>query len=128
MIRQSVDTTYNLETLVMPGPVYRSSWLSGHALKAETHGPVARHNFQPDWMTGILIFCFLLLAWNHVFYPKRLIQVFKAPFSRRFINQLVREGNLFNERIAFTLVIVYGLAFSLLVFVMNEIVFQLNIP
>lgn len=120
-IRYSVDTTCNWESLVSQQPGLRSSMLIPHELKSR---PIPENQWRPagtpDWMTALVLFCFILLAWNHVFNPKRLVQVLKAPFSRRFVNQLVREGNLFTERISFTLGIVYLLSFALFLFLIYQ--------
>ncbi len=72
--------------------------------------------------------CFILLAWVQVFYPKRIQQIFRAPFSRRFINQLTRDGNLFQERIGVALGIIYILAYSLFLYELNEQILKLNFP
>jgi hypothetical protein len=48
------------------------------------------------------------------------MQIFRAPFSKRFINQLARDGNLFKERIVIALGTIYILTFSLLLFELNE--------
>ena len=116
----STDTTFNMESLVVPASSYQKSLLATHELPMNNYEARERKTGQNDWMFAILIFCFILVSWNHVYNPKRLIQVLRAPFSRRFVNQLIREGNLFNERITFTLGIVYLLSFSLLFFVVNE--------
>ena len=114
------DTTFNFRSLVIPGPQFRTSILSPGEFNAKGSEITGRPSIIPDWIPAVLLFCFLLLAWNHVFNPKRLLQVIRAPFSRRFINQLVREGNLFNERISFTLGILYLLSFSMLLFVIDQ--------
>jgi hypothetical protein len=67
-------------------------------------------------MAAILLMCFIILAWVQVFYHKRFGQLLRAPFSKRFINQLIRDGNLFRERIAIALGVVYFLAFSLFIY------------
>lgn len=118
-IDQSQDTTINMESMVFPKPLTRNSIFTGHDHPVK-HGFATHQSLpHPDWMTGILLFCFVILAWNHVYNPSRFLQVMRAPFSRRFINQLVREGNLFNERIAFTLVIMYVMVLSQFIYLIN---------
>ncbi|MCD4746894.1 MAG: DUF4271 domain-containing protein [Bacteroidales bacterium] len=69
-----------------------------------------------DWILGILILCFFLFALVQVLYKKRIKQIFKSFFIKRYTNQLIRDGNLFNERITINLFIIFVLTFSLLIF------------
>jgi hypothetical protein len=104
-------------------PVYGQSMFSSHQLQPTRVQSIKPHITQPDWIAGLLIFCFILLAWGQVFYYKRIQQIFRAPFSKRFINQLTRDGNLFSERISIAMGIVYLITFSLLIYEANELVF-----
>ena len=128
LLHCSPDTTSNMESLVFPRPDFKNSILGIHELSARKLELIEKPQMQTDWMLAIIIFCLILLAWNHVYNPKRFTQVLRAPFSKRFVNQLVREGNLFNERIAFTLGIVYLLSLALLLFVLNERFFGFTAP
>jgi len=59
------------------------------------------------------------LAWIQVFYSRRLRQILLAPYSKRFLNQLVRDGNIIKERISVALLIVYFIGISLLLYQTN---------
>jgi hypothetical protein len=109
-----------MESAAFPKPVYEKSIFKSHKLQPTDFHVNKLQNTQPDWMLAILILCFVLLAWVRVFYPKRIQQIFRAPFSKRFINQLTRDGNLFRERIAVAMGTVYILTFSLLLYEFNE--------
>ncbi len=113
----SADSTAEMQsiTFVQRSATY-SFFTSRQNTTAKNPGPMLFHKFQPDWILGILISCFILLAWVQVFYPKRLRQILVAPYSKRFLNQLVREGNLFSERISVAMGLVYLLIFPLLVY------------
>ncbi|MCX6278307.1 MAG: DUF4271 domain-containing protein [Bacteroidetes bacterium] len=128
LTHSSFDTTYNMQSLVAPRIEYQKSFIGIHELHARNLELKTTSLTQTDWIPVVILFCFILIAWNHVYNPKRVKQVLRAPFSKRFINQLVRDGNLFNERITFTLGIVYLLSFSLLLFVLNERFFGLTFP
>jgi hypothetical protein len=108
-----------MESMVFPKPPSRTSMFANHTQPVKQSLTKHQNWQQPDWMAGILLLCFILLAWNHVYNPGRFLQVMRAPFSKRFINQLVREGNLFNERIAFTLVIMYVMVLSQFIYLFN---------
>jgi hypothetical protein len=120
-IHHSQDTTVNYESLPVVKQPFRPSVFIGHDHQFRIWNPKAHVNLVPDWMAGIILVCFIIQAWNHVFNPGRFLQVIKAPFSKRFINMLVREGNLFNERIAFTLGIQYIGMLALFLYIINEV-------
>jgi len=77
-----------------------------------------------DWITLHLIVLLITIAWIKVFFPKRLKQVFKSFYSNRHMNILLREGNLFAERISIGGVIVYLISFSLFIFQFIALVFN----
>ncbi|HTX89216.1 MAG TPA: DUF4271 domain-containing protein [Bacteroidales bacterium] len=77
------------------------------------------HSFQPDWILGVLLLCFALLAWAQYFNRTRLRQILTAPFLKRYMSQLVREGDLFSERISVPLALLYLLVIPLLAYETN---------
>jgi hypothetical protein len=79
----------------------------GHQLKARTIQPKERPVSSADWTVGAMLMCLLIYTWVQRFYAKRLRQVFKAAALPRYLNQLEREGNLFTERIALGLSVVF---------------------
>jgi hypothetical protein len=125
-IMSSPDTTVTLHDSAFDKPVYVKSVFAAHKLQPTDFQINQVNRIQPDWVAAILIFCFVLLAWVQVYYPKRIQQIFRAPFSRRFINQLTRDGNLFSERIAIALGIVYFLIFALLLFEFNQQILRIT--
>jgi len=116
----SPDTTLNWQSVDFPRPVFVRSPFQPHQLQPHDFRVKTVTKLHPEWVSGVLLFCFLLLAWGQVFYRRRINQIYRAPFSKRFINQLIRDGNLFRERISIVLGIIYLLSFSLLVYIMNE--------
>jgi len=126
-IHLSTDTTITLESTAFPQPVFGKSIFQSHQLQPTDFQISHLHKAQPDWVLAILVLCFILLAWVQVFYHKRILQIFRAPFSKRFINQLTRDGNLFRERIVIALGIVYILTFSLLLYEFNEQVLRFTL-
>ncbi|MCK9218583.1 MAG: DUF4271 domain-containing protein [Bacteroidales bacterium] len=119
-IQSSFDTTYCIQSLSPAQPEYSPSLFSTHLLHPKTYVVRDYSHYPADWITGILIFCFILIAWTQVFYFKRVKQIFQAIFSKRFVNQLVRDGNLFNERVSIAYSMVYVLAFSLFLYQCND--------
>jgi hypothetical protein len=127
-IHTSPDTTTTMQSLVYPKPVFVKSIFQPHQLQPTGFQNNQVHLTQPDWVLAILVLCFILISWVQVFYHKRIHQIFRAPFSKRFINQLTRDGNLFTERIAIALGIVYILTFSLFLYEYNELITGFNFP
>jgi len=58
---------------------------------------------HPVWVPMMLLVCFILLAWGRLFFRRRLDMIFRAVFAKNYANQLIREGNIFNERIGLIL-------------------------
>ena len=120
-INSAYDTTFSLQTQVWPQPDYVPSLFSTHLYPpGTTIQPRELIAFRPDWMTGILLLCLVLIAWTHVFYHHRIRQLFQVPLSKRFMNQLIRDGNLLNERVSLSFGFVYLLTGSLLLYEIND--------
>jgi hypothetical protein len=125
-IRYSADTTLNLASQDPVRPLLVKSVFSGHALRPERTGSTGNRQFQPDWILLVLLSGFILLAWTNFFSFNRLKQMILAPFSKRFLSQLTREGTLFTERISLALGSVYLLSFSLLLYLVNAMLLHLS--
>jgi hypothetical protein len=69
-----------------------------------------------DWLTSILLIMVLLVTWMTVRHRKRMEQVFRAAFSYRFVNQLMRDGDLSRELINTVLSIVFIFLTAILLF------------
>jgi hypothetical protein len=74
--------------------------------------PEARIARENDWLTALFMICLILITWIRYYNFRRIKQLFKAVAGRHNVNQLVRDGNLVEERITPGLVIIYisGLA------------------
>lgn len=70
----------------------------------------------PDWITFWLLTCVVLYAWLQFTFRTRLNQFFRATFSERFVNQLVREGNLMTEYTGVVLLLIFLSVISLFSF------------
>src|ERR1035437_6288598 len=87
----STDSTADFQSLLSPGIPPAQSFFTSHQLKTQGIRPVLFKQYQPDWVLGLLLLCFVLLAWVQVFYRRRLRQILMAPYSKRFLSQLVRD-------------------------------------
>ena len=73
-------------------------------------------DFQNDWVFFLIIAGFALLAFVQVFYNRRLRMIIQAVYARHYASQLIREGNIFNERISIALFLIYLIAFPVFLF------------
>jgi len=80
-----------------------------------------------DWITIHLILGLMVYAWVRLFYTKRLKQIFKSLFSLRFQGMLVRDGNIFKERISIALMIIYLISTSLLAYLVCTRILNYNL-
>lgn len=117
----SRDTTFTLESLNRPAEVSLPSPFTGHQLRVTSTRNLEHRQYPADWILAALILCLAALAFLRVFYYKRFRQISLAPLSRRHLNILIKEGNLFRERISIALLVVYLFSFSyMMCLVLNE--------
>jgi hypothetical protein len=119
----STDSTADFQSLLSPAPAPAHSFFTSHSLKTSDIRPLPFPKYQPDWILVLLLLCFLLLAWVQVFSRRRLRQIMMAPYSKRFLNQLVRDGDLFSERISLATGFLYFITTSLFLYQLVEFIF-----
>lgn len=78
--------------------------------------PAQRERQDFDWITVHLLIVLALIAWSRVYYMKRFSQLLKAFFGQRYQGILLREGNVFRERISIPLLLNYLVTFSLFIY------------
>ncbi|RLD76062.1 MAG: hypothetical protein DRJ07_16965 [Bacteroidetes bacterium] len=93
----------------------KNSVLNQHILQSQTRQPIPRQQLNTDWISGLLILCFVLLAFSKVFYNKRLQQIFLSFLSSRYQHIMQRDGHIFKDRISIPLFLIYTISFSLLI-------------
>jgi len=113
------DTTAGMESIVFPARPAVTSFFTSRQEKNIDIRPVSFTKFQPDWIFFLFLLSFGLLAWIQVTYSKRLRQILLAPYSKRFLNQMARDGNIIKERISLALVLVYFIGTSVFIYQVN---------
>lgn len=68
-----------------------------------------------DWLTALFMVCLVLIAWIRYYYSRRIRQLFRAVISRHNVNQLVRDGNLAEERLTPALALIYLSSLSVVI-------------
>ena len=112
--------------LIKGKPVHTvKSIFTSNQLQAVSLRPELKNNTGYNWLTGILILSFVVYTITQFNYSKRLSQIFKAAFARRYVNQLVREGGLFKERITIGLLFIFFTTTT--IFIFQGIQYILNI-
>lgn len=96
--------------------IYISSVFENHALKP--HNNIALPNPQEDrnWLFATLFLITLLYLYIQNNFHSRYTQVKRAFLIKRYFSQLVRDGNIFRERIVIPIYIIYLSSFSLLIY------------
>lgn len=86
--------------------------------KARAHdfNPAVRPAPEHDWLTGLFIICLILISWIRYYNFRRIKQLFRAVIGRHHVNQLVRDGNLVEERITPGLVVIYLSSLAVIIY------------
>jgi len=121
----STDSTSDFQSILSQKTQARSFFTTSQ-LKTEGIQPKHFEKYQPDWILGLLLLCFITLAWVQVLYHRRLSQLLMAPFSKRFLNQLIRDGDLFSERISLAMGFIYVITTSMFIYQFNDLVLSQN--
>lgn len=112
----SSDSLFSSFQTISIEEISQPSILTSHYLEVKDQQPFERNIFSHDWITIHLLICLSLFAWVQIYYKKRLKQIIKAFTGVRYLNQLSRDGNIFKERIAIPLLIIYLVSISLLIY------------
>jgi len=123
----STDTSPEFQSLLSGSVQKEGSFFTGHPLKAHRIEAQKFNAFQPDWILGVLLTGFVFLAWVQVFYRTRFRQILMAPFSRRFLSQLTRDGDLFSERIALVMGFLYFISMAILIYQVCDLLLDRNL-
>ena len=120
-LKSSTDSTADFQSLLSPVIPHAQSFFTSHQMKTQDIQPVPFKKYQPDWILGILLLCFMLLAWVQIFYHRRFRQILMVPYSKRFLSQLIRDGDLFSERISLVTGFIYFVTTSLFLYQISEL-------
>lgn len=108
------DTTTTAET-EQPVKYNRQSVFTPVNKKPIEITPTLRNAENYDWLTALFMVCLVLIAWIRYFYSRRIKQLFRAVVSRYNVNQLVRDGNLAEERLTPALALIYLSSLSVVI-------------
>ena len=107
------DTTYSYSE---NDTTYTTSLFQNHLLKPKSSCKRLIQSNNNDWLLIPLLIIVILYIYISTNFHQRWIQTIKAPFSSRFLGQLERDGNIFNETILFPMFFIEIISISLLLF------------
>lgn len=116
------DSVFSKDTKIFFKPAslhvkFEKSFIGTHYLSAKnTQTPVIKNNTNYDFVTLIVFLVYLVFVILKVSYFKRLKQITDVLFSTRYLNQVIREANIFTEQISIFLNLIYFPMISLFVY------------
>jgi|GEM_PF-1213698 len=93
-----------------------TSLLQDHHLHPHGSGPLPVNTGRQDWITVVLLVALILFTWTSSRHYKRFRQVMLSFGSRRHLNQLTREGGIYNGWLSAGLFTVYLLGLSVFLY------------
>jgi hypothetical protein len=73
---------------------------NGHELNPVHKGPILRNNTTPDWIFPVLLVVLAFFAWTRFYYNRYFLQLLKAFININLTFQIVRDENIFFQRIS----------------------------
>ncbi len=95
---------------------FTTSIFENHLLKPKSVSKNEISRTNSDWIIIPFLLVFVLYIYISTNFHQRWIQTIKAPFSKRYLGQLERDGNIFNETILFPIIFIIIISFSLFFF------------
>ncbi len=91
----------------------------GNELSPRHKEPVLRNNYTADWIFPVLLLILAFFAWIKFFYNRYFQQLIKAFLNTNLTNQIVRDENIFFQRISVYLSIVFNLIAALFIYLLS---------
>ncbi len=91
----------------------------GNELSLTHKEPVLRNNYTADWIFPVLLLILAFFAWIKFFYNRYFQQLIKAFLNTNLTNQIVRDENIFFQRISVYLSIVFNLIAALFIYLLS---------
>ena len=95
---------------------YTTSVFANHELKPHNSSSLPTHYDSTNWIFFLLVIITILYLHMQVNFSSRYSQVKRAFIIKRYSSQMIRDGNIFKERIIISIYCVNILLFSLLIY------------
>lgn len=96
--------------------VFSPSVFQNHLLIPSHDSKILIDKHSDDWMIIPFLFVLILFIYISTNFYHRSLQAIKAPFSKRGMSQLERDGNIFKETIKYPIYLIEILSMSILLF------------
>lgn len=91
------DTNIIFQNRIIKPDVYCQSLTNVSSIKRHEINLKSTFFYNTDWIIYFLLFCFILYAYLQNTFLKKQRIIFNSFFNYRYTNQLIREGNIYNE-------------------------------
>lgn len=105
---------------------YIPSVFNNHSLKTSYHKPLINGVENRNWLFGLLLIITILYVYIHTNFHNRYSQVKRAFLAKRYYSLLIRDGNIFKERIVIPIMIIFLISFSLVIYCTFEYLFTVS--
>lgn len=127
MALDSVDTHYDPKVDFNTGQSPSILLSTEHILQPVNDKAVDKSIVTSDWLLGVLLLIFAILAWVRVYHIKQLGELFQAFLYRLYLSKILRSSDSLITRISLALNAIFILTTS--VFVLQLLEFQqLKLP
>jgi len=107
---------YTLSVDTSLGQALDTHLLAEHVLQPIHDGAIDKIARSPDWVLGVLVVIFLLLAWVRIYHLKRLNQLLQAFLYKLHVYTLLRSNDSMLKRINWGLNAIFVLTMSLFLY------------
>ncbi len=95
---------------------YVASVFGKHELKTTSHHPLARPQENRNWLFGLLFIITVLYVYIQTNFYNRYSQVKRAFLVKRYYSLLIRDGNIFKERIVIPILFIFLTSLALVIY------------
>jgi len=110
----TIDTNLIFQARIENPKTFCRSLANVNSFKNKSIDIKANTIYNTDWIIYFLLFCFVFYAYVQKTFLKKQRIIFTSFFNYRYTNQLIREGNIYNESGFYFLLLLSFLSFSLL--------------
>ena len=111
---------YTPEVDFTSGSAPESTQSTEHILHTSNLEAIDKVSGSPDWILGVLLLIFAILAWVRVYHKKRLNQLFRAFLYKLHVQTLLRSNDSLITRVSVGLNAIYILTMTLFVYLLIQ--------
>ncbi len=109
-----------IQKKTIPPPQYVKSLVNVHSAKSKQQDVKEFTFYNTSWIFWSLLVCFTVYAFLQKKFGKKQSIIFKSFFNLRYSNQLMREGNIYNESDFYFLLFLSLISFCLYILALSS--------